>query len=182
MQRHGLVRRLVANVMVLGRITRRRTGRRAVAPGAYRCVRLREGSPGPRDRRRTSASPLRPSPRASQRRSCRESGPCLVGKGGVEPPRPYGHTDLNRARLPFRHLPVAREICAAHQPRQCARLARRVGYLGGRRATLDVRKYHHSSARGQRGALSCRGVRGASPTRPVRGPRNHWQEGSDEQA
>ena len=22
---------------------------------------------------------------------------------GVEPPRPYGHTDLNRARLPFRH-------------------------------------------------------------------------------
>lgn len=29
----------------------------------------------------------------------------LVGKGGVEPPRPFGHTDLNRARLPFRHLP-----------------------------------------------------------------------------
>src|SRR4051812_16883267 len=28
-----------------------------------------------------------------------------VGKGGVEPPRPSGHTDLNRARLPFRHLP-----------------------------------------------------------------------------
>src|SRR3954454_23760358 len=28
-----------------------------------------------------------------------------VGKGGVEPPRPFGHTDLNRARLPFRHLP-----------------------------------------------------------------------------
>lgn len=30
----------------------------------------------------------------------------LVGKGGVEPPRPFGHTDLNRARLPFRHLPL----------------------------------------------------------------------------
>lgn len=26
-----------------------------------------------------------------------------VRKGGVEPPRPSGHTDLNRARLPFRH-------------------------------------------------------------------------------
>src|SRR5918999_6276819 len=31
----------------------------------------------------------------------------LVGKGGVEPPRPFGHTDLNRARLPFRHFPAA---------------------------------------------------------------------------
>src|SRR3954463_10610216 len=30
----------------------------------------------------------------------------VVGEGGVEPPRPYGHTDLNRARLPFRHSPV----------------------------------------------------------------------------
>ena len=29
-----------------------------------------------------------------------------VRKGGVEPPRPSGHTDLNRARLPFRHLRV----------------------------------------------------------------------------
>jgi integrase len=29
----------------------------------------------------------------------------LVGEGGVEPPRPSGHTDLNRARLPFRHSP-----------------------------------------------------------------------------
>jgi hypothetical protein len=31
--------------------------------------------------------------------------PNRVGEGGVEPPRPYGHTDLNRARLPFRHSP-----------------------------------------------------------------------------
>ena len=30
----------------------------------------------------------------------------LVGMGGVEPPRPFGHTDLNRARLPFRHIPM----------------------------------------------------------------------------
>jgi hypothetical protein len=29
----------------------------------------------------------------------------IVGEGGVEPPRPFGHTDLNRARLPFRHSP-----------------------------------------------------------------------------
>jgi hypothetical protein len=29
----------------------------------------------------------------------------LVGKKGVEPSRPFGHTDLNRARLPFRHFP-----------------------------------------------------------------------------
>lgn len=28
-----------------------------------------------------------------------------VRERGVEPPRPFGHTDLNRARLPFRHLP-----------------------------------------------------------------------------
>src|SRR5690606_26890824 len=37
----------------------------------------------------------------------------LVGKGGVEPPRPFGHTDLNRARLPFRHFPGAG---AGHYP------------------------------------------------------------------
>ena len=28
-----------------------------------------------------------------------------MGEEGVEPSRPYGHTDLNRARLPFRHSP-----------------------------------------------------------------------------
>src|SRR5689334_23942216 len=37
----------------------------------------------------------------------------LVGKGGVEPPRPSGHTDLNRARLPFRHLPWRAPTVAA---------------------------------------------------------------------
>jgi len=31
-----------------------------------------------------------------------------VGEEGVEPSRPYGHTDLNRARLPFRHSPEQR--------------------------------------------------------------------------
>lgn len=27
----------------------------------------------------------------------------LVREGGFEPPRPFGHCDLNAARLPFRH-------------------------------------------------------------------------------
>ena len=31
----------------------------------------------------------------------------LVGEEGFEPSRPFGHTDLNRARLPFRHPPRA---------------------------------------------------------------------------
>ena len=31
-----------------------------------------------------------------------------MGKEGVEPSRPFGHTDLNRARLPFRHFPWRR--------------------------------------------------------------------------
>ncbi len=40
-----------------------------------------------------------------------------VGEGGVEPPRPYGHTDLNRARLPFRHSPSGRaRIARRHGP------------------------------------------------------------------
>ena len=37
-----------------------------------------------------------------------EGTQALVGMGGVEPPRPFGHTDLNRARLPFRHIPMRR--------------------------------------------------------------------------
>jgi hypothetical protein len=28
-----------------------------------------------------------------------------VGEEGFEPSHPFGHTDLNRARLPFRHSP-----------------------------------------------------------------------------
>ncbi len=30
-----------------------------------------------------------------------------VGEEGFEPSHPLGHTDLNRARLPFRHSPWA---------------------------------------------------------------------------
>jgi hypothetical protein len=29
-----------------------------------------------------------------------------VGEEGFEPSHPFGHTDLNRARLPFRHSPL----------------------------------------------------------------------------
>ena len=42
------------------------------------------------------------------RRACRRARgvePEGVGEGGVEPPHPFGYTDLNRARLPFRHSP-----------------------------------------------------------------------------
>jgi FHA domain-containing protein len=35
---------------------------------------------------------------------------CPVGEEGVEPSRPYGHTDLNRARLPFRHSPWPEKV------------------------------------------------------------------------
>src|SRR5205809_5622146 len=38
-------------------------------------------------------------------RACDQDKAIKVGKEGVEPSRPYGHTDLNRARLPFRHFP-----------------------------------------------------------------------------
>src|ERR1700742_2895880 len=52
--------------------------------------------------------------------------PNRVGEEGFEPSRPFGHTDLNRARLPFRH-----------PPRATSRLARpralpRPGYHRGR--------------------------------------------------
>ena len=37
-----------------------------------------------------------------------------VREGGVEPPRPFGHTDLNRARLPIPPLARAAEETLAH--------------------------------------------------------------------
>src|SRR5690606_19969575 len=46
----------------------------------------------------------------------------VVREGGVEPPRPFGHTDLNRARLPI--PPLAREAGSgyptARRPSQSA--------------------------------------------------------------
>ena len=37
----------------------------------------------------------------------RQEPPLVVREGGVEPPCPFGHTDLNRARLPI--PPLARD-------------------------------------------------------------------------
>src|SRR3954464_10427950 len=71
-----------------------------------------------------------------------------VGKGGVEPPRPFGHTDLNRARLPFRHLPWrARTLSAGHP-------------LPGR--GVGRRAAEGASCKGAAGASQ---VTGRSPTR-----------------
>jgi hypothetical protein len=40
-----------------------------------------------------------------------------VGEEGFEPSRPFGHTDLNRARLPFRHPPLwVRRNTSTEQP------------------------------------------------------------------
>src|SRR5262245_15032813 len=50
-----------------------------------------------------------------------------VGKGGVEPPRPFGHTDLNRARLPFRHFPGSAGL---RDPPSAERLGRHYAALG----------------------------------------------------
>src|SRR4051794_38789126 len=44
--------------------------------------------------------------------------PPAVREGGVEPPRPFGHTDLNRARLPI--PPLAREAGSGY-PRPTGR-------------------------------------------------------------
>src|SRR4051794_41974251 len=90
----------------------------------------------------------------------------MVGEGGVEPPRPYGHTDLNRARLPFRHSPEGTPKIAAGPAPQVA---------------LTVRGYDHSSAgkgrfRGSPSAVratarragrgrNCQGVQGGRPAR-----------------
>ena len=75
-------------------------GRRRTAPSQIRRI-GRAGGPGGS------------SPRASTA-DFREGGQrppnsvsCLVGEEGFEPSRPFGHTDLNRARLPFRHPPRA---------------------------------------------------------------------------
>ena len=76
------------------------TTRRRGAGGAT----LRGASPEPRPRSQHDE--------ASGPRIVSRLRPPLVGKGGVEPPRPFGHTDLNRARLPFRHFP-GRSRCAS---------------------------------------------------------------------
>jgi hypothetical protein len=63
-----------------------------------------------------------------------------VGKGGVEPPRPFGHTDLNRARLPFRHLPWRAPTLAV--PRAAT------GEGVGRRSPDSPPRNHHRGVAG----------------------------------
>ena len=43
--------------------------------------------------------------RAARLRAAVSRHASRVGEEGFEPSRPLGHTDLNRARLPFRHPP-----------------------------------------------------------------------------
>ena len=45
-----------------------------------------------------------------------ENSPGCVGEEGFEPSHPFGHTDLNRARLPFRHSPRAGRLRLARPP------------------------------------------------------------------
>lgn len=74
-----------------------------------------------------------------------------VGEGGVEPPHPSGYTDLNRARLPFRHSPGSE------------RRDRNTGLGGhpeGGRHHADADRYHqddppwcHDTPAGRRGSV-----------------------------
>ena len=58
-----------------------------------------------------------------------------VREGGVEPPRPFGHTDLNRARLPI--PPLAR--------RGRAQTSLRSSRVAGGRRRSGVARYHQST-------------------------------------
>jgi hypothetical protein len=71
----------------------------------------------------------------------------LVGEEGFEPSRPRGHTDLNRARLPFRHPPratsqVSTTSCLPSPPiRSDASRGRR--YPGGSATALRAKARRH---------------------------------------
>src|SRR5207248_3725539 len=91
---------------------------RTARPGARFRRSIARASPGERERFARATARLvhhQVERRLRTRPKAPNSAPLTVGKGGVEPPRPYGHTDLNRARLPFRHLPcylgTHREVC-----------------------------------------------------------------------
>jgi hypothetical protein len=58
------------------------------------------GGSGPRESIAAGVEGARRAPTSMRR---------LVGEEGFEPSRPFGHTDLNRARLPFRHPPWVRQ-------------------------------------------------------------------------
>ena len=67
------------------------------------------GGPGGRPPGRNAR---RPGAADAAHRACR----LRVGEEGFEPSHPFGHTDLNRARLPFRHSPRAGRLRLARPP------------------------------------------------------------------
>ena len=71
----------------------------------------------------------------------------LVGEEGFEPSRPRGHTDLNRARLPFRHPPGQRVRLArphAYPHRRYDRMrAGEGGTPGGSATALRAKARRH---------------------------------------
>ncbi len=88
--------------------------------GARRRLPRETGWRGPRGQQR----PGRPDCSGRPGRSCRGIPLLRVREGGVEPPRPFGHTDLNRARLPI--PPLALEARSGYptgptrpKPTQC---------------------------------------------------------------
>ena len=90
----------------------------------------------------------------------RHRGSHLVREGGVEPPRPFGHTDLNRARLPI--PPLAPE---AGQGYPSALTRPKPAYDARRRSEL-------TSARA-RCAARCGGRRGCAGATGPRRPGYH---------
>src|ERR1035438_3789609 len=118
----------------------------------------------PAGRTRTADLPNGDPDRYPGRISC--SPEDLVGEEGFEPSRPFGHTDLNRARLPFRHPPWATRRLARprallrpgydrvpfrHPPWATRRLARprallRPGYDRGQATRREVARWEFCSA------------------------------------
>ena len=108
---------------VAGRLTRPLCG------GTRRPVAARGSEPGA----------VRPSARRQRPGTPRRARPAdRVREGGVEPPRPFGHTDLNRARLPI--PPLAPEARSGYptvrtRPKPTRTLAHRTGVLPAAPAT-----------------------------------------------
>src|ERR1035438_5303683 len=92
----------------------------------------------PAGRTRTADLPNGDPDRYPGRISC--SPEDLVGEEGFEPSRPFGHTDLNRARLPFRHPPWATRRLA--RPRALLR----PGYDRGQATRREVARWEFCSA------------------------------------
>ena len=106
-RRRGEARRSGARTHEPGtRSTRRPSGRCPTGADAlgihhgYRRSSIARRAPKPSDVVHSEALVVAKKNAVTSTRSPRS----LVRKEGVEPSRPFGHTDLNRARLPFRHF------------------------------------------------------------------------------